>query len=63
MLRTYAFAAVILGCGAACTPAKKEISPQQQEKKDTGVISGTVVNERGEPVPDVTVKLGMDRPI
>jgi hypothetical protein len=64
MLRMYAFAVVIIGCGSACTPAKKQSGPQQQpEEKHTGVISGTVVNQRGEPVADVTVRLHpTDRP-
>jgi hypothetical protein len=58
MLRMYAFAAVIVGCGSACTPAKRQSGPQQQqEEKHTGVISGTVVNQRGEPMADVTASV------
>jgi hypothetical protein len=58
MLRTYAFAVAFIGCLSACTPAKKQSGQrQQQEERHTGVISGTVVNQRGEPVAGVTVSV------
>jgi len=57
MPRVHAFAVVIIGCVSACTPAKKQSGPQQQEVNHTGVISGTVMNQRGEPVADVTVSV------
>jgi len=59
MLRIHAFAVVvIIGSVSACTPAKKQRGPQHQpEERHTGVVSGTVVNQRGEPVADVTVSV------
>jgi hypothetical protein len=55
---------VIIGCVSACAPAKKQSGQQQpQEEKHTGVISGTVITQRGEPVADVTVRVHpIDRP-
>jgi hypothetical protein len=58
MLRMCAFAVVIIGCNSACTPVGKQSGPpQQQEEKHTGIISGTVVNQRGQPVADVTASV------
>src|SRR5580693_3514237 len=56
MQRMYAFAVAIIGCVSACTPAKITNRPQQQQEVNQfGVISGTVVNQRGEPVAGATV--------
>ena len=61
--RRRVFAVVIIGCVSACAPAKKQSGQQQpQEEKHTGVISGTVITQRGEPVADVTVRVHPNRP-
>jgi hypothetical protein len=56
--RIFVSAVIILGCGPACTPDRKRSGPPpQQEERHTGIIGGAVVNQRGQPVADVTVSV------
>jgi hypothetical protein len=62
-MRMQVFAIAMLAYVPACSQAREQSEPQQQQSED-GAISGVVVNGRGQPVAGATVSVSpIGRPI